>query len=92
MVTKLDPHMEAAVAAYAEHMYESDQTSNENKEELHRQREINEEVSEQYQWVKPEEYADFGARIGRIMDHAEFITLLRKAGVESLLSCASAHG
>jgi hypothetical protein len=81
MIEKLDPNLEAAVAAYAEHMYEEDQTSSENKEELHRQQEINQEIAKDYQWLKPEEYADTQARIGVIMNHAEFIGLLRKAGV-----------
>lgn len=81
MVEKLDPNMEAAIAAYAEHMYEEDQTSNENKEELHRQQEINQEIAKEYQWLTPEEYADAEARVGVPMNHAEFIRLLRKSGV-----------
>lgn len=80
MVLNMDPHMEAAVAAYSEHMYEEDQTSSQNREELCRQKEINEEVAKEYQWLNPSEYKDEAARIGRIMTHAEFITLLRKAG------------
>lgn len=81
MVEKLDPNLEAAIASYAEHMYEEDQTSSQNKEELHRQQEINQEIAKEYQWLTPEEYADTEARIGVIMNHAEFIGLLRKAGV-----------
>lgn len=81
MIEKLDPNLEAAVAAYAEHMYEEDQTSSQNKEELHRQREINKEIAKDYQWLTPDEYADVEARIGVPMNHAEFIGLLRKAGV-----------
>lgn len=81
MVEKLDPNLEAAIAAYAEHMYEEDQTSSENKEELARQLEINQEIAKEYQWLTPEEYADVEARIGVPMNHAEFIKLLRKAGL-----------
>jgi len=81
MIEKLDPNLEAAIAAYAENMYEEDQTSAQNKEELHRQQEINQEIAKEYQWLTPEEYADAEARVGTIMNHAEFIGLLRKAGV-----------
>ena len=81
MIEKLDPNMEAAIAAYAEHMYEEDLTSNQNKEELARQQEINQEVAKEYQWLTPEEYADAEARIGVPMNHAEFISLLRKTGL-----------
>lgn len=82
MIEKLDPNMEAAIAAYAEHMYEEDQTSNENREELHRQQEINREVAKDYQWLTPEEYADAEARVGVPMNHAELIKLLRKTGLQ----------
>lgn len=81
MTTKMSSELEAAVNEYAERCYESDQTSSENKEELCRQKEMNDELSKEYQWLRPEEYADFGARIGVVMTHAEFITKLRSAGV-----------
>jgi hypothetical protein len=81
MEARMSPEMASAVAEYAERRYESDQTSSENKEELHRQREISTELAKQYQWLNPEEYADFGARIGRVMSHAEFINTLRKSGI-----------
>lgn len=82
MIEKLDPNMEAAIAAYAEHMYEEDATSAQNKEELARQREINQEVAKEYQWLTPDEYADVEARVGIPMNHAELISLLRKAGIQ----------
>jgi hypothetical protein len=81
MEARMSPEMASEVAEYADRRYESDRTSSENKEELHRQREINTELAKQYQWLNPEEYADYGARIGRVMSHAEFITALRKSGV-----------
>ena len=81
MTTKMSAELEAAVAEYAERCYEADQSSSENKEELHRQKEMSDELSKEYQWIKPEEYADFGARIGVVMTHAEFITKLRQAGL-----------
>jgi hypothetical protein len=82
MVLNMDPHMEAAVAAYSEHMYEEDQTSSQNREELARQQEINQEIAKEYQWLNPAEYKNESARIGRVMTHAEFINILRSAGVQ----------
>lgn len=70
-----------AVAEYSERRYEASETSNQNKELLHEQRELSNELSKQYQWVKPEEYEDLSPRIGTVMSHAEFITKLRRAGV-----------
>lgn len=81
MDTKMSAELESAVAEYAERCYESDQTSSENKEELHRQKEMSDELSKEYQWITPEEYADQGARIGQPMSHAEFITKLRQTGI-----------
>lgn len=81
MDTKMSVELEAAVAEYAERVYESDQTSSENKEELHRQKEMNDDISKEYQWLNPEEYKDQTARIGQVMSHSEFITKLRQAGL-----------
>lgn len=81
MDTKMSAQLEAAVAEYAERCYESDQASSENKEELHRQKEMSNEMSKEYQWITPEEYADAGARVGAVLTHAEFITKLRSAGL-----------
>lgn len=80
METPMTADLAAAVADYAERRYE-EEPSNQTKEELCRQKEANDELSEQYQWIKPEEYEDIRPRIGRVMSHAEFITLLRKAKV-----------
>lgn len=79
MDMKMSKELAAAVAEYAERRYEDNESSNQSKEELHRQQEINGEISKEYQWIKPQEYADHGARIGKVMTHAEFITALRKA-------------
>lgn len=81
MSTKMGSELESAVLAYAENYYTEESTSNQNKEELCRQQELSAEVAKEYQWVKPEEYADSGARIGKIMNHAELIALLRKSGL-----------
>lgn len=71
----------AAVADYAECRYEEYETSNQNKELLQEQRELSNEMSKQYQWIRPEEYEDLLPRIGTVVSNAEFITKLRKAGV-----------
>lgn len=71
-----------AVADYAECRYEEQETSNQNKELLHEEKERSNELSKQYQWLTPEEYADLGARIGTVLSHAEFINRLRNAGVQ----------
>lgn len=81
MSTKMSAELASAVEQYAERCYENNQTSNQNKEELHRQKEMSDELAEQYQWATPDEYQDVAARVGEVMDHAEFITKLRGAGI-----------
>lgn len=80
MKSDLPPQLEKAVEEYAERRYDSHQTSSQNQEELARQREVNDELSEQYQWVKPEEYADTESRIGRVIHSSQLINRLRKIG------------
>jgi hypothetical protein len=70
------------IKAYSEHRYEEAQSSSESKEVLAQMREENNELSEQYQWLTKEEYDDEKAREGRVMAHSEFITILRKAGLQ----------
>jgi len=77
---KLDPKLEAEVKEYSQRRH--DKSSSQNKEELHKQKEINEELGKQYQWLHPSEYIDAGPRIGKILSHAEFIKILRKSGLE----------
>lgn len=69
------PEMEAAMDAYARNRHET--SSEQNKEELARWKEGNAGIAAQYQWVKPEEYADMGPRIGRIYSYDQFINILR---------------
>jgi hypothetical protein len=82
MQQSLSKELEEEVAEYAKHRYDPAQASTQAKEELHKQREINQEVGKEYQWVKPEEYEDIEQRIGRVMHSSVFINLLRKAGVQ----------
>lgn len=81
MADRFTPELAAAVAEYSEKRYKEEGTNNQMKEELHRQQEMSDELSQQYQWLKPEEYEDLGARVGIVMSHAEFITKLRQAGI-----------
>lgn len=78
---KLNAELAQAVADYAERRYEEESKSSQMKEELHRQREMSDELSKQYQWMTPQEYADHGARIGQPMTHSEFITKLRRRNI-----------
>ena len=81
MEAKMSEEMAVLVAEYAERAYEADATSNQNKEELHRQQEDNDELAKQYQWLKEEEYEDIEQRIGRVMHSSVFISKLREIGV-----------
>jgi len=78
---KMSPELAAQVAAYAEKRYQDAPVSSEAQEVLAENREINQEIAKQYQWLDPKDYADVEARIGKVMTHAEFITKLRQAGV-----------
>src|SRR5579864_5207727 len=76
---KLDPTLEAEIEEYSKHRH--DNTSSENQEELCRQKELNDELVKQYQWLDPNEYENEEERIGRVMHSTQFIALLHKAGV-----------
>jgi len=76
----ITPELQLQIDEYSKHVHES--TSNQNKEELARWKEHNEELSKEYQWVEPSEYADKGARIGTPMHSSDFISRLQKAGVK----------
>lgn len=75
----ITPELQAAIDAYAENHH--DNSSNQNKEELARWEEENANLSREYQWVSPGEYADKGARIGTPIHSSEFIKKLQRAGV-----------
>src|ERR1035437_8110247 len=80
METVMSPDLATAVAEYADRQWDV-KPSTQNKESLAEEKELSDAVASQYQWIKPEEYADFEQRIGKVIPHTEFITLLRKAGV-----------
>jgi hypothetical protein len=81
MGIKLTPELSAAVDAYAQKHYTNKKPSSETQEVLAEQKELNAELAQQYQWLKPEEYADYEARIGKVITHAELIIRLRKIGL-----------
>jgi hypothetical protein len=76
-----DQALADAVAEYAMNVHDS-QGSEQNREELAMRKEWNDAAAEEYRWLRPEEYADQGARIGHIIHSSVFINDLRKAGVK----------
>lgn len=81
MAVRMDPKLAQEVADYAERRYDV-KPSNQNLEELHRQKELSTELSEQYQFIKPEEYEHIAPRIGQVMHPHQLITKLRRAGLK----------
>ncbi len=78
---KVSPELAAQIADYATKRHQDAPISSQTQELLAENKEINEGIASQYQWLQPGDYADVEARIGRVMSHAEFITKLRQAGV-----------
>ena len=78
---RMSPELAAQVAAYSEKRYADSKTDNQTKETLAELEENNRDNSKQYQWLTPEEYSDYEARIGIVISHEQFITLLRKHGI-----------
>lgn len=79
-----DPAMLAAIEEYASRVSD-EKPSNLSQEELCRQKEAADAQAAQYQWLRPEEYANEGARMGRIMHTSVFLKKLRDAGVKCWL-------
>jgi hypothetical protein len=69
------PELDAAIEQYAQNYH--DNSSNQNKEELARWKEMNDASMGEYRWCTAEEYADIESRLGRIMHSSEFISILR---------------
>lgn len=78
MEESLSAELTAEIAEYALHHYDEAKASSENQEELCYQREVNQEIAKQYQWVDPEEYEYVGPRIGNIIHSSVFLNRLRK--------------
>lgn len=77
IVGKDSAELDAAVAEYAKHRHEGLGTA-QSEETLAEWKEGNAAIAREYQFVKPEDYKDEAARVGRIMGHDEFILILRK--------------
>jgi hypothetical protein len=76
LTEKLDPKLEAEIQEYSQKRHEK--SSEQNAEELARWEEGNQELAKQYQFLTPEEYADEGPRIGRILHSSLLIKFLQK--------------
>lgn len=78
---QVTPELAAQIADYANKRHQDAPVSSQAQEVLSENKEINEDIAKQYQWLNPSDYADVEARIGKVMSHAEFITKLRQAGI-----------
>jgi hypothetical protein len=76
IVGKDSPELAKAVEDYASRRHDGPGTQ-QSQEELARWKEGNCQIAKEYQFVKPEDYEDEAARVGRVMDHEEFINILR---------------
>lgn len=76
-----DPALQAAIDEYASRVSDAKPT-NQTHEEYCRLKEAADNQAEEYRWVRPEDYQNEGARIGRIMHSSVFIKKLRDAGVK----------
>jgi len=76
-----DPALLEAIAEYSSRVSDAAPTQ-QTLEALAERKEYNDKVAQDYQWVTPEEYADAGARVGRIMHSSAFIIYLQKARVK----------
>ena len=75
-----DPALLEAIAEYAGRISDA-APSNEALESLAERKEFNDKTAQEYQWVEKADYADAGARIGRVMHSSTVVRLLQKAGV-----------
>lgn len=73
---KLPKKLAAEVEEYSKRQFDI-KPSNQNLEELARQREMSKDMVKHHQFLKPEEYADMDPRIGRVMHSSVFINKLR---------------
>ena len=76
-----DPALLEAIAEYAGRVSDA-KPSSEALDALAERKEFNDKTAQEYQFVTPDEYADAGARIGRVMHSSTFITYLQRAGVK----------
>jgi hypothetical protein len=79
-----DPDLQAAIEEYASRVSDAAPTA-QSDEELCRLQENNERAAREYQWIKPEEYANEPDRVGRVLGIAMFVRMLQKGGVQCWL-------
>jgi hypothetical protein len=72
---KADSALQSEIDEYSKHRHAK--TGSETEEALCREKEANDVLSQQYAWLPALEYENEECRVGRVLDHAEFITLLR---------------
>lgn len=70
-----DPQLEKEIEQYSQKKHQK--TSAQNEDEFLKQKELNDEIAKQYNWLPEFEYENDACRIGKILTHAEFINLLR---------------
>ena len=75
-----DPALLEAIAEYAGRVSDA-KPSSEALDALAERKEFNDRTAQEYQFVTPDEYADAGARIGRVMHSSTVVRFLQKAGV-----------
>jgi hypothetical protein len=75
-----DPALLEAIAEYAGRVSDA-APSNEALETLAERKEFNDKTAQEYQWLDKADYADEGARIGRVLHSSTVVRLLQKAGV-----------
>src|SRR5580692_10810795 len=79
-----DPDLQAAIEEYASRVSDAAPTA-QSDEELCRLQENNERAAREYQWIKPEEYANEPDRVGKVLGIATFVRMLQKGGVQCWL-------
>jgi hypothetical protein len=75
----ITPELQKQIDEYSKNYH--DTSSEQNKEELARWQEQNQDIAKEYQWVSPEEYADEGARVGTPMHSSVFVSKLQSLGI-----------
>jgi hypothetical protein len=80
MDQKVSPALAEAITEYSKRQHDV-KPSSQNVDELARQKELNQGVAQQYQWLDPAEYEYEAPRVGRVLHSSQFITKLRANGI-----------
>ena len=76
----MTPELAKQIEEYEKNVHED--SSNQTKEEISRQREMNDSVSKEYQFVEPTEYNDVAERTGIVMHAVTFLKKLQSTGLD----------